>query len=278
MVKDTYTFVKDIIKEYIINNEIYNKKFNHFNQKHKLDDLILAVLYILRKNIPYRDVSKYVNIYWNTVYKFNIKMINLGIYKEIFNNYVNKYINELDNKINVLYTDTTLILNKLGEDMVTHNPQLKKHKTCKISIIMDEFKTPLHVKICSSNMHDSTIFKEQLKELEECNKNIITNNTKIIGDCAYDSNEIQNIITNMGNGKLITPPNIRNTKDKQKIKKRYNNLKDKILLKQRTGVEHLINKYKKFRRVYIRYDKYVKNYNSYVYLASLIILLKNLYC
>jgi hypothetical protein len=118
MVKDTYTFVKDIIKEYIINNEIYNKKFNHFNQKHKLDDLILAVLYILRKNIPYRDVSKYVNIYWNTVYKFNIKMINLGIYKEIFNNYVNKYINELDNKINVLYTDTTLILNKLGEDAI----------------------------------------------------------------------------------------------------------------------------------------------------------------
>jgi hypothetical protein len=36
-------------------------------------------------------------------------------------------------------------------------------KTSKISIIMDEFKTPLHIKI--SNIHDSTIFKEQLNEL-----------------------------------------------------------------------------------------------------------------
>jgi hypothetical protein len=39
-------FVKDIIKDYITNNEVYNKKFNHFNQIHKLDNLILAVLII----------------------------------------------------------------------------------------------------------------------------------------------------------------------------------------------------------------------------------------
>jgi hypothetical protein len=107
--------------------------------------------------------------------------------------------------------------------------------------------------MCNSNIHDSTIFKEQLIELKDLN--IINNNTKIIGDGAYYSNEIQNIITNIGDGKLITPHNIRNTKNKKKIKKRYNTLKDKILLKQRTGVEHLINKYKKFRRVYIRYEK-----------------------
>ena len=28
-----------------------------------------------------------------------------------------------------LYTDTTLILNKLGSDKVSINPQLKKHRT-----------------------------------------------------------------------------------------------------------------------------------------------------
>jgi hypothetical protein len=45
-------------------------------------------------------------------------MINLGIYKEIYNSYVNKYIIELNNKNNILYTDTKLILNKLGKDAI----------------------------------------------------------------------------------------------------------------------------------------------------------------
>jgi hypothetical protein len=33
--------------------------------------------------------------------------------------------------------------NKLGEQFVTYNPQVKKHKTTKVSIISDEFNIPI---------------------------------------------------------------------------------------------------------------------------------------
>ena len=275
---NTYIHIKNAIINFINNDEYYKNKFNHHNQKYKLEELLDAVIIILRKNIPYRDISKYVKINWNTIYQFHIKMIKLEIYKNVFNHFVLKYTNELNSHIKSLFVDSTLILNKLGTDSATYNPQLKKHKTTKISIIMDDFRTPLSINITNSNVHDCTIIKSQLTELNNFNKNIINENTNLIADGAYDSNELQEIFTNCGGNKLITPTNIRNTKNKAKIKRRFNTLYEKLLLNKRINVEHLINKYKNFKRLYIRYDKYLKNYEGYVYLASLILLLKNYYC
>ena len=39
-------------------------------------------------------------------------------------------------------------------------------------------------------------------------------------------------------------------------------------------IEHTINIYKKFKKLTIRYDKYANNYKTYLYLASIFILLK----
>ena len=52
---------------------------------------------------------------------------------------------------------------------------------------------PINVNVYNSNIHDCTLFKEQLFDLKNINKNTI-----IIGDGTYDSNDLQNIITNIG--------------------------------------------------------------------------------
>ena len=49
-----------------------------------------------------------------------------------------------------------------------------------------------------------------------------------------------------------------------------------MILKSRIKIEHMINIYKKFKRLNIRYDKYIDNYKSYLYLASIIIIIKKL--
>ena len=43
----------------------------------------------------------------------------------------------MDNEISRFYVDSTLIQNKLGIDEVVYNTQLKKHKSCKITIVCD---------------------------------------------------------------------------------------------------------------------------------------------
>lgn len=47
-----------------------------------------------------------------------------------------------------------------------------------------------------------------------------------------------------------------------------------MLLKSRIKIEHTINLFKQFKRCQLRYDRYLNTFNSYVYLAALIILIK----
>ena len=71
-------------------------------------------------------------LYWNTIYKFNKKLVKYNITEIIYNYLRNDYISKIDNKNSIIYTDATLIFNNLGIDLVEYNPQLKKHKTTKV--------------------------------------------------------------------------------------------------------------------------------------------------
>ena len=69
--------------------------------------------------------------------------------------------------IKYLYTDTTFICNKNGKELTDYNPQVKKHKTTKLSLIIDNFNNPISVGIYKSTIHDSSIIKSQLDDLYE---------------------------------------------------------------------------------------------------------------
>ena len=90
----------------------------------------------------------------------------------------------------------------------------------------------------------------------------IFNSTNIlIADGAYDSIPLQKLTEKLNLKKLVTNKNIRNllvllcktccrNLDKKiKIKQLEMNLYDKMLLRKRLCVEHVINKYKKFTRL-----------------------------
>ena len=62
----------------------------------------------------------------------------------------------------------------------------------------------------------------------------------LIADGVYDSIPLQKLNLK----KLVTNKNIRNLKDKVKIEQLKMNLYDKMLLRKRICVEHVINKYK----------------------------------
>ena len=98
-----YIHIKNKIINFINNDEYYKNKFNHHNQKYKLEELLDAVIIILRKNIKnnlyfginyslyffiilwHKDISKYVKINWNIlkenffIKKFSFNKYNLSI-------------------------------------------------------------------------------------------------------------------------------------------------------------------------------------------------------
>jgi transposase len=263
------------VKEFITNNNQLLKIFTHHKIKYSIDELLKNILIILKTGISYRDIQKYTTINWNTIYKFNLKLTKYNIFERLFNKTIDNYLNEMKNTSTTYFTDTAFICNKLGEDLVSNNPQIKKHKTSKISIISDDFNIPLSIKVDTGVTHDSTILKEQLIDFNKKHPHIFNQTNILIADGAYDSIPLQQLIKKLNLKKLITNKNIRNLKDKIKIDKLKISLYDKMLLRKRICVEHMINKFKKFKRIQLRYDRYIENFKSFIFTSALLIIIKN---
>jgi len=265
-------YIIQLIFNYINNDNKLYKIFNHHNNKYLLKELIKYSLIIHLNNIPYRVISNFTSINWNTIYKFIIKLCKYDIITNIFNNKISKYISEINNTNVILYTDTSFINNQLGNELVNYNPYNRKHKSTKISIIIDNFNIPISIKSYDPTIHDAKILNIHLTELKIDHPNLFDNKKKIIADSAYDSNKLRNKLKELELGDLITLINRRNIKDKSKLRK--NNLFETILLNSRHKIENIICRYKKCKKINNRYDRKLITFNYTLMLSSLFILMK----
>jgi len=259
--------IKYII-EYINSDKKLFNLFNHHKQQYNINELFEALIIKLKTGIPYNNISNVKsNIKGGNLFYFHKKLIKLNFFQNFFDNYICLYLNEISPNITKFYIDSTLIANKLGIDLTKFNVQLKKHKSSKISIIVDEFSIPINVKIDSSSVHDVNIVSDQIDDIVKKYPNLCTNNNLFIGDAGYDSSKLSAKIKSYKLGTLITYINKRNTKDPEKLLKIRPDLYTKLLLKSRYKVEHINNTIKQNKNINCRYDKQASSYNSFVLLA-----------
>ena len=261
-----------IKKSPYIYSQFYNKTKN---RKYTINELLICILKLLKTGIVFRDaplLCNYDNICWSTIYKFYRKLIKYNIIESVYKKTVNKYLSTSKNKIYL--TDTTLIPNKMGIDKIGFNPQLKKHKTSKISYITTNKGAPINTFVTSGNHYDSRILIDQLNQTPTFFKDIKTQNNSLLGDAGYDSAKIRKILAENNFGKIICPRNPRNIKDSIKLAQLKLSDKEKHILKKRYKVEHIFSHLKSFKRISLRYDKNMSNYSNFVTLATLMIFLK----
>ena len=175
-----------------------------------------------------------------------------------------------------MLTDTTIISNKLGIDKIGYNPQLPKHKISKISLITDEIGIPFSATIYNGSMYDSKILDIQFDDFIINNSLLLNNNNILLGDAWYDSIKLKNKVKNSNFGILLTARNKRNIKDKNKLDALKLSDIEKKLLKKRIKVEHVNVHLKQYKRLSIRYDKYSINYQVFLHLACIDIILKKI--
>jgi hypothetical protein len=133
---------------------------------------------------------------------------------------------------------------------------MKKHRTCKLSIITSKNGIPLGVTLTNTLVHDVKLILNTLP------KNILFN--KLCGDKGYISNDnFKNELKKIYNIELITPYR----KYKNTLKNKENTLEEKELLKGRYIVEHLNNFIKQNKQIQTRYIKKDDTFINYVYLA-----------
>ena len=127
----------------------------------------------------------------------------------------------------------------------------------KIHAIVDGLGNPVEFLLTPSNEADSTHAISLLKKVDIKGSNIL-------GDKAYGSEEIRKYITENGADYTIPPKS--NAKEPWEC--------DYYLYKERHLVECFFQKIKWFRRIATRYDTLDDTFLSFVYLASIMILLK----
>ena len=147
----------------------------------------------------------------------------------------------MKNTVNSVFHLTSFINNKNGSELINYNPQVKKHNTTKLSIIIDDYSNPISVGIYDSTFHDSTIIKNQLNTLYTETPLLFDNNKVLVGDSAYDSKPLENKIKNMNLGTLVRCHNKRRSSKKKKL-----SLIEKVILNNRIKVEHKFALYKQY--------------------------------
>ena len=189
--------------------------------------------------------------------------------KKVFYNAFYNY--NFKQNTNLLLIDATSINNKYGSEYTVINPEYKKKKITKLSVVsnknnfihtVDVFDLKSKYNNYNTSIHDVKMINKSLKKVA------IQNKSKyffLLGDKAYKTKDT--IKLNDKNVKIITP-----NKSNSLIKN--SNYKDKKL-KKRIRIENAINNIKRNERVKTRKDRNIVTYMSWVYISCLI---NNLKC
>jgi hypothetical protein len=201
--------------------------------------------------------------------KYHYKTIQNKFYfwssKNIFKNAFEKIKYNVNS--NILLIVSTNVQNKNGSENITINPEYKKKKGTKLSIItntMGFIFSILPFKINKTLKNKSKTSIHDVKMLDETLKNIKQdNNSKyyyLIGDKAYKNS--LNLTLNNKKVIMITP-------DKKNTIIKNSHYKNKKL-KKRVKIEHSNLEIKRYERCMVRKDKKLNNFLSWIYISSLL--------
>jgi transposase len=127
----------------------------------------------------------------------------------------------------------------------------------KIHAVVDALGNPLHLYLTSGNINDCSAAVTVLSRIK-------LSGSVVLGDKAYGTKDIREYIESQEATYCIPPKS--NAKNPWEF--------DSEQYKERFVVECFFNKIKQFRGIATRYDKLSRNFLSFAFLASAMILLK----
>jgi hypothetical protein len=163
-------------------------------------------------------------------------------------------------QINNCYIDSSMIRNKNGIDCIGRNYSDKFKNGTKQSVIVTENGIPISFILVPSNVHDINTVKDTIKNsIIDLSKSKLVNGLNIGGDKGYISNKLKEDLKENNNINFITE-----TKENSKNK---NSLKYIKFLKKRYIVENFFAWNKNIKKIQLRYERYIENFNQIVYLS-----------
>lgn len=200
--------------------------------------------------------------HYTTIYKRFIYWSTNNIFQKVYLQIRDTYLKQQKHYIyKSLYIDTMSIKNWKGIDAIGRDNKFKFKNATKISYICDENSLPIAIYATKGSVHDSSTIIETINTI---NLSILDKRIKInlIADKGYIKNNVfkQHLYDKYG-FKLITPN--RNNMNKR------NTCREKKLLHNRYKIEHVNGKTLNCNRIQIRFDKYITNFRSFIYMTCI---------
>jgi len=209
------------------------------------DETYDCVVHVIRTGIQWRYV-KPPKVSYITVYKTMQKWMRAKVYETAYNKLLEHYRKGRNARYYAI--DSTYVKNVYGMNCTGRNPTDRGRKATKLSTIVDDIGVPYCILLTPANMSDFRLFEPTLKKtLVPLEKG-----KEIFADKGYDSKENRESAVKFG-------------------------LKDRIFKRRTTNcrrthvkrgiIERVFSWVDKYRRLILRYEKYVDVYASMTYLA-----------
>ena len=244
--------VKNILLE-LINFYIPNKTTTKGRPvKCSNEKYIDLIFYVLRIGVCWAHINDVVS--GDAIRKKFSYWTELGLFEKAWKITVYVY-NQLKCNFDDLFIDASHIKNIFGTEMIGANHYDRSRNGTKLSVICDDKRIPISMSFSASNIHD-------IKMLES-----------LLNDIPLDVSNIYNLITDRG---YISEPISRSVYEKFRInvitqKKRNmdsNTKEEKAKMKKRHIVENCFCWIKKYRRLLVRYDRQIRHFYSFLFLAA----------
>ena len=205
---------------------------------------------------------KYLNEVFNKWSDYIYKAYDMLMQKYYF-----KLTNLSKSKALNLFVDCTYITNKYGTEMIAKNPEYKKKKVTKLTVISDQHKNILsatYTNVALNETKKCLKFDHDVKTVQQTldASNLVVPkyvNIKLVGDKGFITQQLFNY--NDKQLKMIAP--------KRKNQKAKNTKNEKKILNKRYVIENVNSNFKNAERVFIRKDKKIQTFMSFVYLSFL---------
>lgn len=139
----------------------------------------------------------------------------------------------------------------------------KRGKGTKLMAVADGAGFPVAISVGSASPHEVKLVEKTLDE-----RLVDANPERLIGDRAYDSDPLDETLAKRGI-LLIAPHKSNRKKSKTqdgRVLRRY---------RRRWKVERLFAWLQNYRRILVRYDRFLENYLAFVHLACIVIFIRN---
>lgn len=239
-----------------------NQKFGrpYFNNR----SIIEGIFYVLKSGCHWSLIPRYYGAY-QTIHRRYQELVRSDFFKKLWHEGL--MILKKDGKLNLAHQslDGCITKSPLGGKKTGKNPTDRSKLGTKRAIVVDQNGIPLGLAISGANTHDSKLLLQTLNSVPYAIK--IERSKWLHLDRGFDSKKSREIAVG------------HNFKAQIALKKKRNQSEAVIREKDifRWVVERTHSWMNRFRRIYIRWEKKIDNYQGMLELASAITVLNKIY-